>query len=80
MNFQAKQFDYNPDTKCYVAEASTLRIGQPGTYITIDGFMFTHADMDASGEDTAGWRFKATITSVDRCPALAGCTVLIIND
>lgn len=82
MNFQASQFDYNPSSKTYVAEASDLQIGSPGQYISIDGyaFMFTGADKDASGEDTMGWRYKPTMNSVSLNSALAGCRLLIIND
>ena len=82
MNFQAAQFDYNPITHTYVAEASTLGISAPGNYISINGhvFMFTHADKDASGDDTMGWRFNPTIGAVSLNPALAGHRVLIIND
>ena len=82
MSFQAKQFEYSPDTRCYVAEASDLQIGSPGQYISIDGyaFMFTGADKDASGEDTMGWRYKPTMNSVSLNSALAYCTALIIND
>jgi hypothetical protein len=82
VNFKPAQFEYNPDTRTYIAEASTLGIGSPAQYISIDGyaFMFTHADTDASGEDIAGWRFKPTMNSVSLNSALAGCGVLIIND
>lgn len=82
MSFQNKQFDYNPDTRCYVAEASTLGVSRPGNYISIDGyaFVFTHADHDAVGEDIAGWRYKPTANSVALNSALAYCTALIIND
>lgn len=82
MSFQAKQFEYSPDTRCYVAEASDLGAGLFGHYISIDGYVFvyTHTDYDASGEDAAGWRYKPTMDSVSRNPALAGSSVLIIND
>ena len=82
MNFNPAQFEYNPDTRTYIAEASTLGIGAPHKYISIDGyaFMFTGCDADASGEDIAGWRFKPTMNSVQLNSALAGCGVLIIND
>lgn len=82
MDFKSEQFDYNPSSKTYVAEASDLQIGSPGQYISIDGyaFMFTGADKDASGEDTMGWRYKPTMNSVSLNSALAYCTALIIND
>jgi hypothetical protein len=82
MNFKASQFDYNPASKTYVAEASDLRVGITMPYITLDGcaFMLTHTDMDASGEDVYGWRYTVTIDAVQFNPALAGCKVLLIND
>ena len=82
MHFKSEQFSYNPGTKTYVAEASELRIGWPGTYIYLDGsaFMFTHLDKDASGEDIAGWNFKPTMNTVGLNPGMNGARVLIIND
>jgi hypothetical protein len=82
MNFTASQFHYTMEDKSYVAEASDLRIGAPGNNITIAGFdfVFTHADKDASDEDTYGWNFKPTMGAINRNPALVGHTVLIIND
>jgi len=82
MNFQASQFQYQPEGKVYVAEASELRIGTPGNYITVDGyaFVFTHADKDASDEDTYGWNYKPTMNSISLNPSLHGHRVLIIND
>lgn len=82
MNFKAAQFDYHLVGKSYVAEASDLRISNPGEYITIDGyaFVFTHADKDASGEDVYGWNYIPTGNSLSLNPALAGHRVLIIND
>ena len=82
MNFQASQFQYQPENKAYVAEASDLRIGTPGQYITIDGyaFMFVGADKDSTGEDTYGWNYKPTMNSISLNAALHGHTALIIND
>ena len=82
MHFKAAQFSYSPETKCYAAEASELRIGQPGQYVYIDGyaFMFTHADKDATGEDTYGWNYKPTMNAISLNGALHGHRVLIIND
>ena len=82
MNFRSQQFEYNPATKTYVADASDLQIGTPGEYISIDGyaFVFTYSDMDSSGEDTYGWRYKPTGNSISLNSALAYCTALIIND
>jgi len=82
MNFYSSQFQYQPDTKSYVAEASDLAIGTPGQYITLDGysFMFVGVDKDASGEDTYGWNYKPTMNSIELNPAMQGHKVLIIND
>ena len=82
MNFKPAQFEYNPDTRTYVAEASTLGIGAPHKYISIDGyaFVFTHTDKDASGEDVYGWNYKPTMNSIGLNSALHGHRVLIIND
>ena len=82
MNFQASQFQYQPETKAYVAEASELRIGTPGQFITLDGyaFMFVGDEIGGRGEDTYGWNFKPTMNSISLNAALAGHRVLIIND
>ena len=82
MNFQASQFQYQPENKAYVAEASELRIGNPGRYVYLDGyaFMFVGADKDASGEDTYGWNYKPTMNAISLNPGLHGHSVLIIND
>ena len=84
MNFRANQFTYLPETKTYVAEASELGI-PPGVMrqqVQLDGydFMYVNTDMDASGEDIVGWRFKPTMATVQRNPSMAGTGVLIIND
>lgn len=82
MEFNSKQFELNPHTHTYIAEASTLGlplgevpseitivIGQPSLCAKMD-FRFKEAEMDASGEDVAGWRYINN----------AGTTVLVIND
>ena len=82
-HFKAQEFLYIPEQRKYVAEASTLRIGRPTDTIRIDDrwdFALTHIDRDRAGEDTYGWHYKPTVGSVNRNGALAGHTVLIIND
>jgi hypothetical protein len=83
MMFKSSQFQYQADTKAYVAEASELNLGgKPSQYITLDGwaFVFVGADMDASNEDTYGWNYKPTINAVELNAELAGKRLLIIND
>jgi hypothetical protein len=85
MRFKSEQFQYQEQSKTYVAEASELGLA-PGTHagsvVSINGFDFHHygTDMDASDEDVMGWRYKASTATVQKSPVFAGTTVLIIND
>ena len=93
MHYKVEQFEYNPVTKVYSQEASTLQTNQvfgvlrSGTHgITIRQdewtveFLFTGADNDHSGEDIAVWNFSPTMDAVRKHPILAGTSVVIFND
>lgn len=84
MRFNSNQFQWQPETKSYVAEASELGlpVGVLDPVLVIDGneFQYYGTDHDASGEDVAGWRFKPTMGTVQKNPAMAYTKVLIIND
>jgi hypothetical protein len=43
-------------------------------------FVFHSVDLDASGEDTHGWRFVVTMDTVSKYPHMQGHRVLIVND
>ena len=84
MNFRANQFTYVAHSKTYIAEASDLGLG-PGSLdsqLMLEGysFMYYKTDMDASGEDIVGWRYRPTMGTVQRNPSMAGTTVVIAND
>lgn len=93
MRYKAEQFGYDPRSKVYSQEISTLQSGSAygvlpsgahgiilqDSELTAE-FAFTGADYDASGEDIAGWNFAPTMATVRRHPHLAGTHVLIIND
>lgn len=43
-------------------------------------FLFYCKDMDASNEDTHGWRFVVNMDTVTKFPHMQGHRVLIVND
>lgn len=83
-------------TKVLVAEASTLGYHGPrriyddacdvGIAIRshrtgrLVRFYLDSEDMDHSGEDVAGWRFRPIAEDVRRAPEASRTSVLIIND
>lgn len=84
MHFTTEQFQLQPENKCYVAEASELGFA-PGSmaahlYLNDNLFQCYGTDMDASGEDVMGWRFKPSMGTLKMSPAFNGWQVLIIND
>ncbi len=63
------------DDACDVGiSIKSSRTGQIVTYY------LNEEEMDHSGEDVAGWRFKPIAEDVRRVPACANTSVLIIND
>ena len=84
MRFETHQFQLQEMNKLYVAEASELGIppGMMSQHVILGGmdFMYYSTDLDASGEDITGWRFKPTMSTVQKSPTFAGWQVLIIND
>lgn len=84
MHFTTEQFQLQEMNKCYVAEASELGLApgamSPDLYLNDNRFQYYGTDMDASGEDVAGWRFKPSMGTLKMSPTFAGWTVLIIND
>lgn len=85
-------FDYEPRTKTFVAEISSLTVN-PHSRVFDDacdeGFqiqsvktgnkvVFTHVSTDTDGEDVAGWWFE--VYNPKDVPELRGLRVLIIND
>ena len=84
MNFQASQFQFQPEGKVYVAEASDLGllVGVLPREIVLDGslFVFSHTDRDASGEDVAGWNYRVSMGGVFWNKEMANARILIIND
>lgn len=84
MHFKSEQFQWQEFSKCYVAEASELRLppGRVPTTVSINGNEFAHSstDKDSSDEDIAGWRYKPTAATLAKSPVFSGVSVLIVND
>jgi len=93
MRYKTSQF-LDIGNKTYTAEISELNVsrvmgnlpsGIPGiVLVSPDGleteFVYTHRDMDASGEDILGWHFVPTMGAVQKVPNFANARLLIIND
>ena len=88
MQLGTEQFDYNPQTRTFTAEISSLTLSSVPKQVTLFNpktgnkalFAFSHTDMDGSGEDAYGWNYKVTMGAVQDNPALANCKILLIND
>lgn len=55
----------------------SIKSARTGQVIT---YYLSEEEMDGSGEDVAGWRFKPIAEDVRRVPACKNTSVLIIND
>lgn len=90
----AREFSYNANTNCFVAEDSTLRSRTHGllypdaadigflleSHRTSDLVPFYQCGVDMNGDEVAGWRYAPVSEAIALRPHLASLRVLVIND